>query len=109
MGHLFADYALAAGRPIYTLILRNGFFRCTIVINSFLERVPKTHTSQNARCVGHPQPVLSRRVPHSFASFANEWVIEPSPIPKVFDRTTLGLQRPILKVYPHRPLFSVKI
>jgi len=39
-------------------------------------------------------------VPHSFASSAKEWVIEPSPVPKLAERTIVDLQRPLLKVYP---------
>ena len=38
-------------------------------------------------------------VPNSFASSANEWVIEPSPVP-LAERTIFDLQRPLLKVYP---------
>jgi len=48
-------------------------------------------------------------VPHSFASFANEWVIEPSPVAKLVERTIFDLQRPLLKVYPHRTWFSIKV
>src|SRR5678815_607410 len=39
-------------------------------------------------------------VPHSFASSAKEWVIEPSPVPKLAERTIVDLQRPLLKAYP---------
>jgi hypothetical protein len=49
------------------------------------------------------------RVPHSFAFFANEWVTEPSPIPKPVERAMFDLQGPFLKVYPHRTRFSVEI
>ena len=39
------------------------------------------------------------RVPHSFAFFANEWVLD---CVKALDRTALDFQRPLLKVYSHR-------
>ena len=44
------------------------------------------------------------RVPHSFAFFANEWVLDCA---KALDRTALDFQRPLLKVYSHRSRLPV--
>src|SRR6185312_15312910 len=57
---------------------------------------------------GIPEPSLCR-VPHSFASFANEWVIETYSIPELLVRTIFDLQGPLLKVYPHCSCFSTKV
>ena len=55
------------------------------------------------------EPYLSSRAGHSFAPFANEWVIEPAPVPKLVERTIFDLQRPLLKVYPHLTWLSIKV
>ncbi len=46
-------------------------------------------------------------MPHSFASFANEWGMETFPIAELVVRTICDLQWAPLKVYPHRTWFAI--
>src|SRR6266852_4270601 len=52
--------------------------------------------------------VYTGRVPHSFASFANEWVSASSPISKLVDRTVFDLPRPLPWLAPRPPIRKKK-
>ena len=41
-------------------------------------------------------------MPHSFALFANEWVLRMALVIEFFHRTMLDFQRPFLKVHTHQ-------
>jgi len=75
------------------------------VISGFLFHLLKDREGRRTL----PIPSLSSRVPHSFAPFASEWVIETFPIPELLVRTIFDLQGPLLKVYPHCSWFSIKV
>ena len=50
-----------------------------------------------------------RRVPHSFALFANEWVMRSARAPKLLHRTSFDLQRPLLIVHPHQTTLTARV
>jgi hypothetical protein len=50
-----------------------------------------------------------RRVPHSFALFANEWVLRSAAVPKLLHGTRFDLQRPLLIVHSHQTTLTARV
>jgi hypothetical protein len=52
---------------------------------------------------------VTRRVPHSFAYFANEWALRAAIVSKSLHRTSFDLQRPLLKVHSHQTRLATPV